>query len=423
VIARNYGVMVRHFPVAGGEFAYAYYAAGRYHAYICGWFLALGYLSIVPLNATALAVLGKFVMPGAIARGHLYSVAGFEVFAGEVALASLAILFFGYVQYRGVKAVGAAQLTMSLVLVGAVCLITLGTLGYEGSSFTSWQPYFPPERSPLAAILAMIAIAPWLYVGFDTLPQAAEEIAFSPARTLRLMVIAILAGAAMYLMVLLSTAAVIPWQTLVGEHLAWSTGTTVSTSLGTTGLAFLTLAVCMGVFTGINGFFMACSRLLFSMSRARILPAWFSHVHPTQGTPTKAILFTGAVSLLAPWFGRQVILWVVAVASLGTAIGYLYTCVATYLLVGRTPALAAGFKEKAYPVLGALFAFAFVVLLCVPGMPAFMVWPSWIALAGWVTLGILFYASRAAEFRRLSGSELDYLILAEKSEARSGRTP
>jgi amino acid transporter len=249
VIARNYGVMVRHFPVAGGEFAYAYYAAGRYHAYICGWSLALGYLSIVPLNATALAVLGKFVLPGVIARGQLYSVAGFELFAGEVALASLAIFVFGYVQYRGVRAVGAVQLTMSLILVGAVCLITLGTLADQGTSFTNWQPYFPPERSPIAAILAMIAIAPWLYVGFDTLPQAAEEIAFSPARTLRLMVVAILVGAAMYVMVLLSTAAVIPWQTLVGEHLAWSTGTSVSTSLGNVGLALLTLGVCMGVFT------------------------------------------------------------------------------------------------------------------------------------------------------------------------------
>ena len=54
VIARSYGLMVRVLPVAGAEFAYAYHACGRYHAYVCGWFLTLGYLSIVPLNATAL---------------------------------------------------------------------------------------------------------------------------------------------------------------------------------------------------------------------------------------------------------------------------------------------------------------------------------------------------------------------------------
>ena len=42
IIARSYGVTVRAFPVAGAEFAYAYHACGRYHAYVCGWFLALG---------------------------------------------------------------------------------------------------------------------------------------------------------------------------------------------------------------------------------------------------------------------------------------------------------------------------------------------------------------------------------------------
>ena len=90
IIARSYGVMVRAFPVAGAEFAYAYHACGRYHAYVCGWFLALGYLSIVPLNATALAVLGKFIAPQVFARGYLYTVAGFEVFAGDQCFVFLA---------------------------------------------------------------------------------------------------------------------------------------------------------------------------------------------------------------------------------------------------------------------------------------------------------------------------------------------
>ena len=52
IIARSYGVMVRAFPVAGAEFAYAYQACGRYHAYVCGWFLALGYLSTVEGHKT-----------------------------------------------------------------------------------------------------------------------------------------------------------------------------------------------------------------------------------------------------------------------------------------------------------------------------------------------------------------------------------
>ena len=62
LIVESYAPLVERFPVAGAEFAHAYYAAGRYHAYLCGWFLTLGYLSIIPLNATALALLGKFLV-------------------------------------------------------------------------------------------------------------------------------------------------------------------------------------------------------------------------------------------------------------------------------------------------------------------------------------------------------------------------
>ena len=120
IIARSYGVMVRAFPVAGAEFAYAYHACGRYHAYVCGWFLALGYLSIVPLNATALAVLGKFVAPQLFARGYLYTVAGFEVFAGEILLGSAAIVGIGLFQIRGVRSVGHLQVGMTALLVGGV---------------------------------------------------------------------------------------------------------------------------------------------------------------------------------------------------------------------------------------------------------------------------------------------------------------
>lgn len=83
VIAVSYGFMIRNFPVSGGEFAYAYLGFGRDQAYVCGWFLTLGYLSIVALNASALALLGKFVLPGIAQQGLMYNIAGWEVYFGE----------------------------------------------------------------------------------------------------------------------------------------------------------------------------------------------------------------------------------------------------------------------------------------------------------------------------------------------------
>ncbi len=246
VIARSYGLMVRTFPVAGAEFAYAYRAAGRHHAEICGWFLTLGYLSIVPLNATALAILGKFLAPELFARGYLYRVGGFEVFAGEVGLAAFAVVLVGFLHSRGVRGVGRMQVVMTGLMVAAVAAVGIGG---PGASLANWEPWFAPGRPAWSGVLAMLAISPWLYVGFDTLPQAAEEFAFPAGRAFRLMAAAILAGAGMYVVVLLSTGVVLPWRELLAGEPAWATGVTVRASLGTAGVTVLSVAVAMAIFT------------------------------------------------------------------------------------------------------------------------------------------------------------------------------
>lgn len=63
IIAISYGVLIRNFPVSGGEFAYAFLGLNRTHAFISGWFLTLGYICIVALNATAFALMLKFIFP------------------------------------------------------------------------------------------------------------------------------------------------------------------------------------------------------------------------------------------------------------------------------------------------------------------------------------------------------------------------
>lgn len=410
-IAQSYGVMIKTLPVAGGEFAYAYHTAGRYHAFICGWLLTLGYLSIVPLNASALPILGKFLAPSLFARGYLYTIAGFDVYVGELVLASAAIIIVGYFQQRGVSQTGKLQFLMTAILVTAVVLIGGDTLLSPEASIENMKPPFPTEGSAVAAVLSMVAIAPWLYVGWGTLPQAAEEFDFSPSHAKVLMTAAITAGALMYVVVTLSTAAVMPWQDLLALRTGWPTGETVRLSLGRPGLVFLGVAVTMAILTGINGFFMASSRLLFSMGRAKVLPSWFATVHKTHRTPHNAILFTGVVSLIAPWMGREVILWIVNMSAVGTAVGYLYTSTAAFLVARRTAGQKAAVRQATVSAIGIALAIGFLVLLLVPGMPGFMAKQSWIAFAGWLALGAIFFIVKAPSYRAMTERELDELIL------------
>ena len=54
------------------------------------------------------------------------------------------------------------------------------------------------------------------------------------------------------------------------------------------------VAVLGAILSGIIGFYMATSRLLYSMSKERVLPAWFGRLGE-HNTPKNAIIFTLAV--------------------------------------------------------------------------------------------------------------------------------
>ncbi len=149
------------------------------------------------------------------------------------------------------------------------------------------------------------------------------------------------------------------------------------------------------------------------MARAKLLPSFFAKIHPEHGTPHLTIAFVAAVSLLAPWFGRQVLLWVVDMSALGTGFGYAYTCLAAYILIGKSPEWAMNRWSLFLTAAGVVVSVGFIVLLTVPGTPAFMATPSWAALGAWVTLGVWFFLIRVRDYRLIAEQELDHLILKE----------
>lgn len=194
IIAFNYNFMINKYPVAGGEFTYTQQAFGEKHAFVCSWFLGLSYLAIVPLNATALALIGRNLMNNVFQIGFHYTVAGYDIYFGEILLAVVALLLFAFLSIRGVKFTGVFQTGLVFALVGGVLIITVAALVNPNVSFSNLSPGFYPGNVSIAGILAVVAVAPWAFVGFDTIPQAAEEFKFSTKKTKTLMILSILFG-------------------------------------------------------------------------------------------------------------------------------------------------------------------------------------------------------------------------------------
>src|SRR5699024_9150139 len=125
LIAVSYGFLIRNFPVTGGEFAYAFISLGRTHAFISGWFLTLGYICIVALNASAFALMFKFVFPKMIENVPLYTIAGWEVYGVEILIATVGLIVFGYLNIKVTGISGKTQFIFAMVIIVSVFILRL----------------------------------------------------------------------------------------------------------------------------------------------------------------------------------------------------------------------------------------------------------------------------------------------------------
>lgn len=421
LIAVSYGFLIRSFPVSGGELAFALVGFGRTHAFFCGWFLTLGYTCIVALNASALALLFRKLLPGVVQQGYLYTIAGFDVYLVEVLISITALAVFAYLNIRGTALSGRVQFIACVIMLIAVGCILTAVLIHPESLVSNAAPAFPEGVSPLTAILAIVAIAPWAYIGFDNVPQAAEEFDFPPSKAMKLIVLALLAAAVLYAAMIAAVAVAEPWEALVSGQSAWGTADAVTGLLGGGGMLLLAIGITMGVTTGLNGFYVSASRILLAMGRAQMVPQVFAKLHPKHKTPYVGILFVGAFCLVTPWFGRAALEWVVNMSAVGVTVAYLYTCLCAFKLFRSSgsaprPGDLKGTRsttKKVLSMVGAVISVSFMALLLLPGSPAMLGPESMTALLIWIVVGVVFFLLRRKHNRTLTNEQVDLLVLGK----------
>ena len=388
IIAFSYAYMVPKYPKAGGEFTFTKNCFGKKMAFICGWFLVVAYLTNVPMNSTAIGLIvdGLDGTADILKFGFHYSIAGFDIYLGEMLLASAILILFGYLNIIGVKKAGFIQTVLSSLLVVCVFTLFIAALISSKAKGINMEPIWGFDKAAAAAdpavmnniglyahkgtagvvgaILATFAIAPWAYVGFDAIPQAAEEFNFSFKKVSFIMIIAILFGLFVYVSNNTVAAAALanwPERVLNGER-----GVLVAAEelLGTFGKVLIGLGVSCAVLSGIMGFYLASSRLMYSMARDGYLPAWFGKVDSRYGTPKTAMIFCILVSLSGPILGREALGWFVDMSAIGASIGYFFTSASTLVTTKRDVDGSSFLKVMA--VTGVVFSTVFIILQLVP---------------------------------------------------------
>ena len=423
IIAFSYAYMVPKYPKAGGEFTFTKMCFGKNMAFICGWFLVVAYLTNVPMNSTAIGLIvdGLDGTADILKFGFHYTIAGFDIYMGEMLLAMFILILFGYLNIIGVQKAAFVQTILSSLLV--ICVFTLFFAGLVSSKAKgiNMEPVWGFDKSAamaanattaeisqyahkgtagiLGAILATFAIAPWAYVGFDAIPQAAEEFNFSFKKVSYIMVIAIVFGCFVYTSNNTVAAAALanwPERVMAGE---WVVLVAAEELLGTFGKVLVGLGVSCAVLSGIMGFYLASSRLMYSMSRDGYLPEWFGKVDEKYGTPKNAMIFCIVVSLSGPILGREALGWFVDMSAIGASIGYFFTC-ASALVTAKRDGDGTGFL-KIMATTGVVFAVIFMILqlIPIPGISGVHFGTeSYIMLIIWTAMGLVFYMKQRKNF-------------------------
>jgi len=228
------------------------------------------------------------------------------------------------------------------------------------------------------------------------------------------MVTAIMAGACIYAAIVFITAVTEPWGPMMLQNYDWPAGQMVQSTMGRVGLTFLGIAMLCAVLSGMNAFYLAGSRLLFSMSYADALPKMFGELHPKYGTPDKATYFLMGISLLCPWFGRSVLVWIVDMTCVGAAVGFTYTC-STACMMAKKEGLKG---QTIISGIGAILAAFFIILSFIPGSPGFLCTQSFIILFIWIALGLIFWQKQKNTFLhgRWEGVDVEHILMSKMTE-------
>lgn len=414
-VGLTYAELTAAMPKNGGSQNFSYAAFGAIGSFICSWALVLSYIGVVCFEACSFASIMQYVVPDFL-QGYLYTIAGYDVYASWVFVAIIASILIVYINFLGTKSAAKFQNILTSIIAGVGLLLVAGSAVTGDISHMAAQALVGNSTIDILSNILKVAImTPFFLFGFDIIPQAAEEINVPLERVGRLMMLSIGMAVIFYAVVVLAIGYV-----MTPVQIEESMVTTGMVTADAIAVAFsneamtkvLIIGGLCGIVTTWNSFLIGGSRVLYSMSKARMLPLIFSKLHVQNRTPYISILFLGAISIVAPFFGRVMLIWIVDAANFACCLTYCIVALSFLVLRKKKPNMVRPFRVKSGMIIGllaALMAGFMVLMYIVPGISCSLIWQEWVIIGGWAILGVLLAIRAIRVYKRdfCSGMNFD----------------
>lgn len=387
-------------PVAGSAYTFSYASLGEFIAWIIGWDLILEFsvgAATVSIGwsqyfSSILQSIG-IALPKAIAGG---TGAFMDLPAALIALILTTVLVIG------IRMSSRFNLIVTAIKLCVVLFFIILGLFYIKPS--NWSPFIPPAKpapgggsiwdTPLlqvithtaqvnfgfAGIITGAAVVFFAYIGFDIVATTAEETR-NPQRDMPIGIIgSLIVCTILYMLVSLIMTGLVPYTKL-------GTAAPMATAFQAIGLSWAAGLVSLGAICGLTAVIMILmlgqSRVFFSMSRDRLLPAWFAKVHPRFGTPYRITIIMGILIAVVAAFTP--IAAVSELVNIGTLLAFVLVSIGVIVLRRTQPNLKRSFRTPLVPFIPIVAALACLYLMI--SLPLI----TWARFLVWLVIGIAIY--------------------------------
>ncbi len=340
--------------VAGSAYSYAYATLGELFAWIIGWDLVLEYAVgnvavAIPWSGYFQDLINPFLKrlhqhyPGWVAEEFpKWLGTDFQTAMEKPEIRDICPRIFGMHFAFNLPAVFIVVVITVLLLVGikesarantlmvAIKLVVLAIFMFIGMYHIKYENLTPFMPNGWLGVQSGAAVIFFAFIGFDAVLTAAEECR-NPRRDLPIGILGSLAiCTVLYMLVAFVLTGMTPWQRLcVDDPLSdamLSVGENRAAGLVAFGAVVATTAVLLV-------FQLGQTRILYAMSRDRLLPSALAKTHPRFRTPHVATILTGL--FVAGGAALSSMDLVVSLCNIGTLFAFVIVCAGVLVLRWR----------------------------------------------------------------------------------------
>lgn len=414
-VGLTYAELTAAMPQCGGEHVFSFRAMGPTGSFICTWAIILAYVGCTSFEACALPTIISYLIPSFL-QGYMYTVAGFDVYLSWVITAVAVTVFITLINIMGARTAAILQTILTCVIGVAGILLIVASV-FRGDTSTIRVQAFTGDtsRDMILGVVRVACMSPFYYIGFDVIPQAAEEINIGLKKIGKILILSVLLGVVFYAGVILAVGAILSPEEIMASEAGTGlvTADAMAKAFGTEAMAkVIIIAGMCGVITSWNSFMIGGSRALYSMAESYMIPPAFAKLSKKHKTPVNALLLIGLLNALAPFAGRRMMLWICDAGNFACCLAYCMVSISFIILRKKEPDMIRPYVVPHYKFVGVMavvLSGIMVVLYLIPGSATALAAQEWGMVGGWSALGVIFYAFCKHKYAENFGSLIEII--------------